>query len=154
DHGGIVRAELERREPGLGKRRAQARVRGDASDDRDSLEPRLLDSRADPLHESAQDRALVGRGKVWPPPLDLVLSEIANRVQERGLEPGEGEVEPGHARDRERERGGVALTGKTVDLRPAGIPEPEQPRPLVEGLAGSVVERRAEPLGDAALADG
>ena len=100
------------------------------------------------------DRALVGRGEVGATRVELRVAEVAHGVEQRRLEPGEREVEPGHARDRERERLGVALAREPVDLGAAGVAEPEQPRALVERLAGGVVERRAEPLERAALAHG
>ena len=70
---------------------------------------------------------------------------------DRGLQPGEGEVEAvrgqilrrGQA-TRERDRRAVAVAGRTVDDRPARKAEPEQPRDLVERLAGRVVDGRAE----------
>ena len=76
--------------------------------------------------------------------VELGRGEVAHRVQERGLEAGEREVEAGDARDRERERRRVAVPREPVDLGAAGIAEPEQPRALVECLPGRVVERRAE----------
>ncbi len=50
-------------------------------------------------------------------------------------------------RDRQREGVRVALRGRALDRRAAGIAEPEQPRGLVERLAGGVVERLARGLG-------
>ena len=48
---------------------------------------------------------------------------------------------------------GVAVSREPVDRRAAGVPETEKPRALVERLPRCVVERRAEPLGAAALAN-
>ena len=53
------------------------------------------------LDERRDDRALVGGGQVGPPALQLVRRQVAHRVEKRGLQAGEGEVEAGHARDRE-----------------------------------------------------
>ena len=60
---------------------------------------------------------------------------------------------PGHARDGERERLGVALAREPVDLGAAGVAEPEQPRALVERLADGVVDRAAGHGERAARAD-
>ena len=96
-----------------------------------------------PLDERAHDRALVRRREVGAPRAPRRRRGREPR-RERGLHAGEGEVEPGDARDRKRERLGVALAREAVDRRAAGIAEPEQSRALVERLAGRVVERRAE----------
>ena len=93
---------------------------------------------------AADDRPLVRGGEVGAPPLELLVAEVANLVQQRRLEAREREVEARHARDREVERLGVALLREAVDRGAARVAEPEQPRALVERLAGRVVERRAE----------
>ena len=103
----------------------------------------LLRGLARALDECADDRALVRSGEVCAARVEL-LAEVADGVQQRRLHAREGEVEPGHARDGKRERLRVALTREPVDRRAAGIAEPEQARALVERLAGSVVECRAE----------
>src|SRR5204862_3384120 len=59
-------------------------------------------------------------------------------------QPREREVEAGHARYRERVRLSVAVARERVERSAARIGKPEQPCPLVERLAGGVVERRAE----------
>ena len=127
-----------------GKRGAKLRVGGDAADDRDRAVPGLFRGGVEPADEGADDRALVRRRKIRPSRRKLGLGEVAHRVEQRGLQPREGQVEAGNARDRERERVGVALPREMVDLRPARVAEPEQPGALVERLAGGVVERRAE----------
>src|SRR5438046_1744572 len=76
--------------------------------------------------------------------LELVLGEVADGVEQGRLQAREREIEPGHARDREIERGGVPLAGEPVDRRAARVAEAEEPRALVESLAGGVVESRAE----------
>ena len=72
---------------------------------------------------------------------------------DRGLQAGEGEVEPvplqvasggQPAREVDRHRG--ARGRRPVDVRTAGERQPEQPRDLVERLAGRVVDRRAQRL--------
>ena len=127
---------------GVGQRGAQLGVRGDAADDRDALAG--CSAASEPLDERAHDRALVARGEIGAPRVELVRREVAHGVEQRRLEPGEREVEPGHARDREGERLRVALAREPVDLGAARVAEAEQPRALVERLAGRVVERRPE----------
>src|SRR5205085_4275726 len=61
------------------------------------------------------------------------------------LDAGEREVQPADAaRDGERERLRVAVAGEALERRTAGERQPEQPRALVECLAGGVVERAPE----------
>ena len=60
-------------------------------------EPRARLGGQGPLHawhERLDDRVLVGRGEVGGARRRLLLPEVAHRVQQRGLEAGEGEVEP------------------------------------------------------------
>src|SRR5207247_888317 len=144
DHRRVVGAELERRERGAGKRGAQLGVRRHASDDGDPAGPDLLRCDFRPLDEGADDRPLIRGGEVRAAPLQLVGPKLAHLVQERGLEPREGEVEARNAGDRECDRLGVALSCPPIDRRAARIAEAEQPRTLVERLAGGVVERRPE----------
>ena len=106
----------------------------------------MLRRLAQPAGQRGHDRALVGGGEVGAPLRERFVVQVAHGVEERGLDPREGEVEPGHARDRERERLGVAHAGEGVDRGAARVAEAEQPRALVERLAGCVVERRPEPL--------
>jgi len=56
-----------------------------------------------------------------------------------------------HHRPREGERRGITLLGEPVDLRATGVAEPDEPRDLVEGLTGGVVDRAAEVAEDAVL---
>src|SRR5207244_2241468 len=58
-----------------------------------------------------------------------------------------------HARDRKRERFRIALARQPVDRCAAGIAETEQAGALVEGLAGGVVQRRADDPEAAAVPD-
>ena len=60
------------------------------------------------------------------------------------MSPENEKSRPGHARDREVVGRRVAVAREPVELAAARVAEPEQPRALVEGLAGGVVERRAE----------
>ena len=124
----------------FGKRGAELRVGGDAADDRDAVGARRLD----PLDERAHDRPLVARGQVRAPRCELVVTQLPHGVEQRGLQPREREVEAGDARDREVVRLGIAVAREQVELTPAGIPEAEEARALVERLAGGVVERRSE----------
>ena len=117
---------------------------GDAADDRDRPVPGLSGGSVETADEGADDRALIRRREIRPSRRELGLGEVAHRVEQRRLEPREGQIVARNARDGERERLGVALARETVDLRPARVAEPEQPGALVERLAGGVVERRAE----------
>ena len=75
--------------------------------------------------------------------------EVADRVDERRLQAAEAEVEPGLAgssRPGSVNALGVAALGLALDRRPARVAEAEQPRRLVERLAGGVVERLADHL--------
>ena len=70
---------------------------------------------------------------------------LADVVDHRRLEPGEREVEAlVDQRPREGDGRRVALAREPVDGRAARVAEPEVAGDLVEGLAGGVVERRAE----------
>ena len=108
DHGRVVGAERERCEARVRERGAQLGVGGDAADDRDRGPASLCCSNTKSLDERAHNRALVGRREVCAARLQT-LAEIARRVQQRGLDAGEREVELADPRDRERERLGVAL---------------------------------------------
>ena len=125
--------------------RAQQAVGGDAAADR---QPRLglgVQRALDADHQRLDDRVLVARGEVGGAARGLLLPEVADLVEQRGLQAREREVQPGHPRGRrEGERGRVAVRGELGQRRPAGVAEAEQPRALVERLAGRVVERLAE----------
>ena len=153
DHGRVVGAELERCEGGAGQRRAELRVRGDASDDGDLLGSGLLRGGGRPFDECADDRPLVRSSEIGAPPLDLLVAELSHLVEERGLEAREREVEARHASDWELEGLGVTLLRQAVDLGSTGIAEAEQPGALVERLAGRVVERRAQNLETGVILD-
>jgi hypothetical protein len=96
---------------------------------------------------------LVRRRQVGLPQFRLLFAEVADGVEERGLEPGEREVEPRYARHRERECVWIAIAREAVDLGTARVVQAEQASALVERLAGGVVERRPESRGAAALRD-
>src|SRR6185436_17559280 len=76
--------------------------------------------------------------------VELLCAEVADGVEQRGLQPGEREVETGDPCDREAVGLGVSLPGEPVDRGAAGVAQPEKPRALVDGLAGSVVQRRPQ----------
>src|SRR5207247_6492106 len=57
------------------------------------------------------------------------------------------EVEPWDARNGKVVRSGITFTRNAVDLRAAGIAEPEEPRSLVERFPRRVVERRPKEAG-------
>ena len=66
-------------------------------------------------------------------------------VDDRRLEPAEAEVQPVvEHRPGEGDGGRVAVDGSSVDGRPARVAEAEEPRHLVEGLAGGIVDGLAE----------
>src|SRR5439155_142894 len=89
------------------------------------------------LDERTHDRALIAGSQIRTAPLELPCGQVPDRVQQRGLQAGEREVEPGDPRNGKLVRARVAVAREAVDLRAAGIAEPEEPRPLVEGLARS-----------------
>ena len=70
----------------------------------------LLQRALGALGERLDDRVLVGGGEVGAALVRGVLAEVAHAVEQRGLQPGEGEVQAREARgDREVERAGVAV---------------------------------------------
>src|SRR5438105_1334124 len=144
DHGRVVGAERQRRERGAGDRGTELRVGRDPADDGDPLRAGRLDSLERPPDQRADDRALVARGEVGAAPLELVGREVANGVEERRLQAGEGEVEARDARNGERVGLRIALVRETVERGAAGVAEAEQPRALVEGLARRVVDGRPD----------
>ena len=123
---------------------AQARVGRHAAAEREPR-ARLGRQRAlDADHQPLDDRVLVGGREVGGAPPRLLLPQVAHRVEQRGLQAREGEVEARDPRGgRERERRRVARLGELRQRRAARVGQPEQPRALVERLAGGVVERRA-----------
>jgi hypothetical protein len=73
------------------------------------------------------------------------VAQVAHLVEQRGLQPGEREVQAGDAlAGREGEGLRVALAGELLERRTAGERQAEQPRTLVERLSGGVVERLAQ----------
>src|SRR5207342_3412623 len=81
-------------------------------------------------------------------------AEIPDRVEQCRLEAGEREVEPGDPRHGEVERLWISVPRQPVDRGATRVAEPEETCSLVERLSRSVVERRPEPFGAAALAHG
>ena len=130
---------------GVGQGRAQLRVRCNPADDSESREPgrgRRLAQRAATSARTIARWYEAARSAL--PALGLVRPEVANRVQQRGLQPREGEVEPGHARDGKVEGGGITVGGEPIDHHAARIAEAEQLGALVECFARGIVARRAE----------
>ena len=115
-------------------------------------EPATLGRLAQAAGQRGHDRALVGGGEVRAPRLErLRRPGLARRRGGRSSAPRRRS----RARARARpgtERLGVAHAGERVDRGAARVAEPEQPRALVERLAGCVVERRPEPLERAVVA--
>src|SRR5581483_4987802 len=164
DHRGVVGAELGRRHDeaedvlprGRFERGLEALIgRHPAGDDEDALGavpgvPLVKRKRAG--NSVAQDlghRLLEARAEIGHV---LFAQRRAGKcyVPERGLEPGEREMRLFASYHWPWKLDfGTPLGGEALDLRSAGIAEPQQLRRLVEGLAERVVERRSEPLVDA-----
>src|SRR5919198_2649255 len=152
DHRRVVGAERERRERGAGQRGTELRVGRDAADDGDLLRAGRLGGLERAADERADDRALVARGEIGAPPLELGGREVADGVEKCRLQPREGEVESRDARDREGVGLRIALAREPVEGGAARIAEAEEACALVEGLAGGVVDRRPDPAEAAVLA--
>ena len=153
DHRRVVGAELRRRdvrvaaaeraEP-LAQRAVAATPPPIASRSRPVCSSAALDA----LRERLDDRVAGRRRRGRPGAARLLLAEVAQRVEQRGLQPGEARS---RARRRRRARGkskaaGSPSCGEPLEVRAAGERQAEQARALVERLAGGVVERRAEDL--------
>ena len=78
-------------------------------------------------------------------------AEVAEPVEERGLETAEAEFQARQGRLRQRLPAGVSATGEAVQGRAPWVAEPEHARRLVESLAGGVVPGPAEHLEAAVL---
>src|SRR5919198_290661 len=152
DHRRVVGAEREWRERGAGQRGTELRVGRDAADDGDLLRAGRLGGLERAADERADDRALVARGEIGAPPLELGGREVADGVEKCRLQPREGEVESRDARDREGVGLRIALAREPVEGGAARIAEAEEACALVEGLAGGVVDRRPDPAEAAVLA--
>ena len=120
----------------------QAGVGGDAA----------ADARASARRPRRPRRELRRRARRRPPP---GTTRRRRRRRRRGaartwlttavLSPENEKSNPSPAhRPRERDRGGVAVGASRSIAGPAGIAEAEEPRDLVERLAGGVVDRLAE----------
>jgi hypothetical protein len=72
------------------------------------------------------------------------MVEVAHLVEKRRLQPGEREVEAGHARHGESVGLRVASVCQAVEGGAARVAEAEQSRALVESLTRRVVEGRAD----------
>src|SRR6185312_12948371 len=156
DHRRVVGAEGDRDElqadtfalAELGHGGAQRSVGGHAAAQRHRL-PAPLAQGAPQLRHQLVDHGFLERGgKVGAALPDPVRSEFLAAVEDRRLQPAEGEVEARVAlhRDRHLERFRVPLLGLLLDQRTARVAEAEQPGRLVERLPGGVVEGLAEDL--------
>ncbi len=123
-------SQRQRRDRGIGQGGPELRVRGDTADDGDFRVAELLRGFPRAADEGSDDRPLVGSGEVGAAALELLRLQVSRRIEQRGLQAGEREVEAGHARDREVVGGRVAVAGEAVELAAAGVAEAEQPRPL------------------------
>src|SRR5688500_13517089 len=96
--------------------------------------------------ELPDDGRLKARRKVGAPRAETPVSKLARRIYERRLEPGEAEVEAGVAGHRHRELECLRITPvcHSLDFWTPGVAQAEDSRSLVEGFAGSVVERLPE----------
>ena len=146
DHRGVVGAEREGREAGVGQRGPKLRVRRHAADDRQPrVASRALGSGLEAADERPHDRALVGRREIRAPRLELPLAEVADGVEQRRLEAREREVEPGNAgdgkaerlRDRPRARAGRSRRRRDsrgrAGARPCRTPRPRRRRASSRG---------------------
>ena len=114
---------------------------------------RLAVMLAEHLHAGAQpvaddfDHALLERGAEIAHVLFAQRRDPFRLEPQRGLEPRERKVGVRRAQHgpRQREARGIARQRLALDLRAAGIAEPQELRRLVEGLADGVVDGGAEP---------
>src|SRR5262249_38546758 len=100
------------------------------------------------LHgQLVSDRPVVGGGKGCAAALRVGRTEIADLVDQCGLHPAEGEVQPSLTHClREVERLRISIPRRSLDRGATGISQAEQPGALVEGLAGGIVDGLAENL--------
>src|SRR5438093_4863671 len=150
DHGRVVGAKRQRCRRGVRQSGAQLRVRRDSADDGDGGRTSLVGGLSSPLHERAHERALIAGGQIGEAAFQIRRRQYPDRVEQRCLETGEGEIEPWDPRNRKLVGTRVAFAREAADLRAAGIAESEQPCSLVERLPCRVVERRAQDSGFAA----
>ena len=120
DHGRVVRAEGERSEASLEQCPSQLGVRRDSADHGERFVAGLLRRGAEPRDERLHDRPLVRRGEIRPAPFELRLGQLADGIEQRGLEPREREVEPRDAGHGERERVRVAVGASRSISAPPG----------------------------------
>src|SRR3954451_1898695 len=121
---------------------AQRAVRGDATADRQGVVPGLREPACTAQRKRFDDRVLVGRRKVGAAASGLVLPEVAHLVEQRGLQPGEREVQPADLlRDREREGGRISVARELLERWAAGERKAEQPCALADRLACRIVQR-------------
>ncbi len=97
------------------------------------------------LDERRDDRVLVAGREIGTTGVGR-LPELGNAPGERRLEARERQIAPGPPREGARKRLAqrIAVPRELFEGRAARVGEPEQPRALVERLAGSVVERSTE----------
>src|SRR5207248_11744803 len=98
--------------------------------------------------ELTDDRRLIARREIRATSLNLALSQLPGRVEERRLQPAEAETEAGIAghRDREVESIRTPVRGRALDRGPSRVAQAQEPSPLVQRLARRIVQRLAEGL--------
>ena len=158
DHRRVVGAQLARRDVDRHPERrqpfAQGAVGRHPASDGQLLGPGLLQRSLDAQRQRLDDGPLVGGSQVGAPAFGLRLPQVADAVEQGGLQPGEREVQSRHPRAGGKREGlGITVAGQPLQGRAAGISEPQQTRALVEGLAGGVIERLAQHLVVGAVID-
>src|SRR4051812_30267399 len=148
DHRRVVRAQVKSGDPHppaqlVAARRdpfAQRLISGDAAAEGEALDALLGDRLARAPRQRVDDGLLVGGGQIGKPLACCRLAQVAHLVEKRGLEPAEAQVVIPRVGARELDGRSLAALGGRLDQWAAWIAETQNPRALVERLAGSVVQ--------------
>ena len=132
--------------------RAQGAVRGDPADGDQGFAVRAMVAEArDRIRRAVGHHLGHRRLEAGAEIGDIGIAERAgrqglDRMAQRGLEAGEGEIaaRPAAKRAGQGKALGIAVLGGALHRGPAGIAEPQHLAHLVEGLADRVVDRGAE----------
>ena len=118
-------------------RRAQGAVSGDPTRHGDASDARPPDGQAHLGDQGVRHRAAEGGAEVGEGRLPTLRLEPLHLPQQSRLQPAEAELDLLRVpeRDGKIEGVGIPLLRQTVDLRPAGVGEPQDARGLVVGLA-------------------